>query len=410
MRHEHLFHASSRRALRSPVSRWRLRNGSQAALITTLETPAATVRRNLVPDSAIWRRAADDLEIRLRSGTIYDMELRSNLTSAFDEGDRSFWRPLMSNLQQIEPIAVTLNALRITLRTVVTMPLCSKAPGAGSEAAPVPSLSFADWQRMQSRATRREDTFRWGISFLVTLAACGGAVWWITRLPPPVMALPEPPPAAIAIDLAPEPTATLTSPSDLPPGPQRTQSIPDPAALEPPKITAPSSPAPHPPIPVPRSEESRKPVKKHSPAKTLKKPIPAPTPPAEATTAPPSSNASPAPTQAAPASGVSSSNASHDPVSWQSAVLARLEKFKRYPSEAMTDHQEGAPVVSFSMDRKGHVLSVTLVSSSGHPLLDEEAVALSKRAQPLPIPPDSIKGDPITLTVPVEFYIHAAGD
>ncbi|MBL7234667.1 energy transducer TonB family protein [Komagataeibacter oboediens] len=266
--------------------------------------------------------------------------------------------------------------------------------------------SFADWQRGQARLARRHDALRWGLSFLAVLAVSGGAVWWVMRLPPPVMAVPEPPPAAIAIDMAPEPVSTPTPPTDAPIGPKQTQSIPDPAPVEPPKITAPPSPAPNPPIPVPKPEKPKKLVKKHKPVPMLKKPIPDKTPPAEATTAPPSSEAPPAPTQAAPAPGSSSAHASHDPVTWQGALLAQLEKFKRYPSDAMADHQEGVPTVTFSMDRKGHVLSVTLASSSGHALLDQEAIALPKRAQPLPIPPDSVAGDPITLTVPVEFYIH----
>ncbi|NHN89501.1 TonB family protein [Acetobacter conturbans] len=269
----------------------------------------------------------------------------------------------------------------------------------------VPS-SFEDWQRGRLRLAQRADTLRWGLSFLAVLTVSGGAIWWIMRLPPPVMAVPEPPSAAIAIDMAPEPVSAPIPPTDVSPGPQQTLSASDPAPEEPPKISAPPSPAPNPPVPVPKPEKPLKAVKKHKPVPHLKQRVPDKTPPAEATTAPPSTEAPPAPTQAAPAPGSSSSHASHDPVSWQGALLAQLEKFKRYPSEAMADHQKGVPTVTFSMDRKGHVLSVTLASSSGHVLLDQEAIALPRRAQPLPVPPDSVEGDPITLTVPVEFYIH----
>ncbi|MFT9087845.1 MAG: TonB family protein [Acetobacter okinawensis] len=271
-------------------------------------------------------------------------------------------------------------------------------------------LSFADWHRGQLRLARREDAWRWGLSFLAVLVVSGGVIGWVMCQPSPVAPVPEPPPAAIAIDMASEPLSTPTPPTDLPPGPQQTQSIPDPAPVAPPKITAPPSPAPNPPVPVPKPEKPRKLVKKHKLVPLLKKPIPDKTPPAEASTAPPSSEAPPAPEQAAPAPGAASSKASHDPVTWQGALLAQLEKFKRYPPDAMADHQEGVPTVTFSMDRKGHVLSVTLASSSGHSLLDQEAIALPKRAQPLPIPPDAVVGDPITLTVPVEFYIHSGGN
>ncbi|MFT8885616.1 MAG: energy transducer TonB [Acetobacter papayae] len=280
------------------------------------------------------------------------------------------------------------------------------APQSGDAHASSFTGSFADWRREQLRRARQEEAVCWGVSFLAVLALSGGALWWGLHLPTQPVAVPEPPPAAIAIDMAPEPVSTPTPPTDVPPGLQQTRSIPDPTPVEPPKITAPPSPAINPPVPVPAPDKARKIVKKHKPAPVHTQQKPDPTPPADATTAPPSSEAPPAPEQAAPASGSSSSKASHDPVTWQGALLAQLEKYKRYPADAMADHQEGVPTVTFSMDRKGHVLSVTLASSSGHPLLDQEAVALPQRAQPLPVPPDSVAGDPITLTVPVEFYIH----
>ncbi|MCG4254500.1 energy transducer TonB [Acetobacter senegalensis] len=270
------------------------------------------------------------------------------------------------------------------------------------------SQSFAEWQKAHTRHIRREEALRWGVSFLGVLMVTGGAVAWIMRLPP-VVVLPvpaEPPPAAIAIDMAPEPVSTPSPPTDVPPGPQQTLSEPDPAPEEPPKISAPPSPAANPPVPVPKPEKPRKIVKKHKLAPHLKQPVPDKTPPAEEVTAPPTTEAPPAAAQATSASGQSSSHASQSPATWQGDLLARLEKYKRYPAEAMADHQEGVPMLRFSMDRKGHVLSAHIQGSSGHALLDQEAMALVRRAEPLPVPPDSVQGDPITLTVPIEFYIE----
>ncbi|MFW7268150.1 TonB family protein [Gluconacetobacter sp. Hr-1-5] len=276
----------------------------------------------------------------------------------------------------------------------------------GDEAMAGAPFSYADWQRAQLSRTQREDAIRWGLSFLTVLAVTAGAVWWIMRLPPPVMPTPESPPAAIAVDLAPEPISTPTPPTDAAIGPQQTLSQVIPQPDPPPKLTAPPSPAPNPPIPVPKPEKPKLLKKRVKPVPNQKVKAPDKLPPATETTAPPSSDVPPAPTQAAPAPGASSTHASHDPVTWQGALLARLEQFKRYPAEAQEDHQEGVPTITFSMDRKGHVLSVRLESSSGHELLDQEAVALPKRADPLPSPPDDVKGDPVTLTVPVEFYLN----
>ncbi|MPT49375.1 MAG: energy transducer TonB, partial [Sphingobium sp.] len=50
-------------------------------------------------------------------------------------------------------------------------------------------------------------------------------------------------------------------------------------------------------------------------------------------------------------------------------------------------------------------LSVRLERSSGFRSLDDEAVALPKRASPLPKPPEDVKGDTIELVVPVEFFM-----
>lgn len=58
------------------------------------------------------------------------------------------------------------------------------------------------------------------------------------------------------------------------------------------------------------------------------------------------------------------------------------------------------------MDRAGRVLAVTLVHSSGSALLDEEATALVRRAEPLPRLPDEVASATLTLTVPISFALR----
>lgn len=279
----------------------------------------------------------------------------------------------------------------------------------GSGSVSARSGAFAVWRAEQMRRARKEEQRRWGVSLLVVLAVTGGVVGAVLRLPAAKVPVSEPPPAAIAIDLAPEPVSTPAPVSDVPPGPQQTLSSPDPAPEDPPKVSAPPSPAPNPPVPVPKPEKLHKVVKKSKPAPVLKKPVPDKTQPADQTTAPPAAEAPPALNQAAPAPGASSSHASQSPTTWQGALLARLERYKRYPAEAMADHQEGVPMLHFAMDRHGHVLSARIQRGSGHTLLDQEALALVRRAEPLPSPPDSVAGDPVVLTVPIEFYMEQEG-
>jgi periplasmic protein TonB len=92
--------------------------------------------------------------------------------------------------------------------------------------------------------------------------------------------------------------------------------------------------------------------------------------------------------------------------SWHGAVLAHLERHKRYPARARARRQEGTTLVRFTVDRDGEVLRVALAEPSGHAALDEEALALLPRAAPLPAPPAGAGAGPFELVVPVQFRLR----
>ena len=89
--------------------------------------------------------------------------------------------------------------------------------------------------------------------------------------------------------------------------------------------------------------------------------------------------------------------------SWRAAIAAHLNQHKRYPGSGA-----GISTITFSIDRSGKVLSARLLRSSGNAALDAEAVAMARRASPLPKPPAGIAGDNLSLTVPVRFSQTAA--
>ncbi|MCG2840657.1 TonB family protein [Sandaracinobacter sp. RS1-74] len=172
-----------------------------------------------------------------------------------------------------------------------------------------------------------------------------------------------------------------------------------------------------PPETPPQEKEAPKPVEKKEqsaprrvqpvepiivPVAPVSVPIPVTTPspadpsPKEPETAAPS-------TMPAPPAPQVASNA-HD--TWEGRVLAALHKERRYPRAAMARRQQGVPYIRFVMDREGKVLSSRLERSSGFPELDREAVALARRASPLPKPPDDKPGDTLELVVPVEFFMR----
>jgi protein TonB len=94
--------------------------------------------------------------------------------------------------------------------------------------------------------------------------------------------------------------------------------------------------------------------------------------------------------------------------SFQELLMAHLERHKRYPAAARRQMQQGVVQVAFTMDRGGHVQAVRLARSSGYSILDDEALAVLRRADPLPaLPPD--RGASADFVVPISFSLQQRG-
>lgn len=89
---------------------------------------------------------------------------------------------------------------------------------------------------------------------------------------------------------------------------------------------------------------------------------------------------------------------------WEAAVLAHLERFRRYPPRARAARQQGVVQVRFTMDRSGAVLTSAIARKSGFFTLDQAALDTLRRAQPLP-PIPSGRPDTVELTVPIQFEL-----
>lgn len=90
---------------------------------------------------------------------------------------------------------------------------------------------------------------------------------------------------------------------------------------------------------------------------------------------------------------------------WAVRLVQHLEHYKRYPREAAAQHAEGVAYLRFSINRNGSVLSAKLDKSSGFDLLDAEALALVRRANPLPPPPAGLEGNVFDLVLPVTYSL-----
>jgi protein TonB len=107
----------------------------------------------------------------------------------------------------------------------------------------------------------------------------------------------------------------------------------------------------------------------------------------------------------APAPGTPSHNPNAVP-NWKSALVAQLERYKRYPAEAQARGEQGVAQLAFSVDRSGGVHDARIVRSSGSSALDRATLALVERAQPLPPPPPEIAGRQIAIVVPIRYNIR----
>jgi protein TonB len=270
------------------------------------------------------------------------------------------------------------------------------------------------------------DLRRWLISAAIVLCAHGGmAAAMVTWREPLETAEPA---AAIVIEFAPVPVAPANLRTEIPPGPEQvmsdaaperpTQSIEEKleekieqkveakleqkredmlerkAIIEPPPEVA---PAPNPEIAIEplAPQEIKQEAAQRQDARS----------PAPMTSAPQAVPVELAAIPAAPTQGLPSRNTSNAVPTWKIQVVSVLERNKRYPAAAQSRREQGVAQVFFSLDRKGRVVESRIVRSSGAVALDEEALALLRRAQPFPAPPAELPGERVDLSVPIRFNL-----
>ena len=85
------------------------------------------------------------------------------------------------------------------------------------------------------------------------------------------------------------------------------------------------------------------------------------------------------------------------------AVMAHLQRYKRYPDDARERGESGVARLAFTLDRSGNVVASRLAGSSGSGAIDREVAALARRASPFPPPPP---GASLSFVVPVRFGLR----
>jgi TonB family protein len=213
---------------------------------------------------------------------------------------------------------------------------------------------------------------------------------------------------APAIEIGMELASPRAEPSDLPPGPEQDASAASPAVQEQKAVTEQSELPKDTPVEtedpdrVVTQNESEKP-KKDEPVVAAVTAAPSEQSIAAEATAAPSIAAAPEAERAvAPAQGIGEA-AARIRLSWQKELVAHFDRHKRYPADRANKAAE--IMVSFVLDRTGHIVSSSIVQGSGDASFDQAALAMLQRSDPVPAPPPLVADEGLSFTLPVVFRV-----
>ena len=211
-----------------------------------------------------------------------------------------------------------------------------------------------------------------------------------------------------AIEIGLEMTSPHLEATDLPPGPDTDASVASPALAEQKaELKETELPKNEPteaeqPDRVVSPNDSNKPKQEDAKIATVETSASTESVAAEATATPSSETIPQGERSVAPAQGTGES-ARRMRATWQKELVAHLDKHKRYPVERSQKSAE--IVVSFALDRLGHVLSASIVKGSGDTAFDQAALAMVRRSDPVPPPPPLVADEGLSFTLPVIFKV-----
>lgn len=224
-------------------------------------------------------------------------------------------------------------------------------------------------------------------------------------------------PITLQVELAPQPSpaqATVATPAPEPIEPAEPEPVHTPEPPPIPKKPRPPKPKPAPKIPEPPAP-SRPPVTEPAPVPETVPAEEVATPEVMTTTAPlttpvpapvaPVHTPAPEPPPANTGPSQEDINAARNRYS---GLLSRaIAKYKQYPKIAQMRGWTGEVVLEVHCDEQGQVMSIQVKQSSGHKVLDEQAMTMVNKASPLPQPPEILRNNKhLVILVPVPFTLE----
>ena len=216
--------------------------------------------------------------------------------------------------------------------------------------------------------------------------------WHWARLPAVTIDLPE---AALAVAIVekpaappPQPPVAVPAETVAPPRTEPVKPLPTMRKAAPPRVA-----------PAPAPAQASAPPASDAPARDPVLVAKPETPPAAEFTVPP-----PPPPPVAKA--VEPQAPSPDAVAgYGRSVSQALARHREYPRLALMRGWEGATTLRLRVAPGGKLAEASVHQSSGHEVLDDQALAMVRRLGSLPLPPDSLRDREFAVLVPVVFQL-----
>ena len=88
-------------------------------------------------------------------------------------------------------------------------------------------------------------------------------------------------------------------------------------------------------------------------------------------------------------------------ITWQKQLVTHLARHRSYPKGATSLNAK--VTLNFVLDRIGHIVSASIIQSSGDSNIDQAALAMMHRSDPVPPPPPSVADKSLIFTLPIVF-------
>ena len=90
---------------------------------------------------------------------------------------------------------------------------------------------------------------------------------------------------------------------------------------------------------------------------------------------------------------------------YSAKITIAIKKQQKYPRMALNRNWQGSVIIELKFNKDGTIISSKVKKSSGHKILDKEALSMTKRAMPFPTPPKILKSKIFTVVVPITFTL-----